>query len=141
MSTNEYLCILNKMDPSEQSDLIQNYIDELKDYEKTIPLNVPSSSRLAILSDADRRIIDIMKGVLHDGSVQLDVAFCQLLSIIRYVQRASKASQYIGFFMWFVLGGSVQLDVAFCQLLSIIRYVQRASKASQYIGFFMWFVL
>eukprot|EP01083_Nonionella_stella_P148700 471197_1 len=97
---NEYLYILNVMDPGGESNLIQNYIEEMKHYERTM-MRVHAER---LLAEADRNIVGLLELILSDGSLQLDVAFCALISIIHYVQSIAGAKEYIIFAFFFVLG-------------------------------------
>eukprot|EP01083_Nonionella_stella_P168793 570899_1 len=97
---NEYLSILSAMDPGGKSCIIPKYIEELKHYESSLIYG----QKERILREADDRIIGLLRLILKDGALQLDVAFCMVLSIIHCVQKVTFAMEYIAFALYFVLG-------------------------------------
>eukprot|EP01083_Nonionella_stella_P211385 764357_1 len=104
----EHLHLLNTMDPCGQSDIIDRYIEEAKYYETNTTLH-------DILDDDDthrekwnvirNNVIQILQGILNDGAIPLDVAFCRLSIILPYLQHHTMLSvDFIAFFVYFLVG-------------------------------------
>eukprot|EP01083_Nonionella_stella_P218995 784828_1 len=101
ISNNEYIHVLNTMDPCGQSDIIRRYIDEANDYATH---NVATLEHLLEHGDA-HTLIQILEGILNDGTIPFDVAFCRLIIILSYIQlHVSFATECIVFFAYFLVG-------------------------------------
>eukprot|EP01083_Nonionella_stella_P062833 163354_1 len=89
-SVSEYLHVLDTMKPYGQSDIICRYVEEANDYESRTPLEEVSRydvNRESLgLHHIDSKIIELLQGILNDGAISLDVAFCRLIIILPYVQ-------------------------------------------------------
>eukprot|EP01083_Nonionella_stella_P170723 581625_1 len=98
----EYLHILTRMNPCGQSDIIDRYVEEATNYETNTPLK---EARDKSFQPIEHKFIQILDGVLNNGEVPLDVAFCRLIIILPYAQRWSTYStEFIGVFLYFILG-------------------------------------
>eukprot|EP01083_Nonionella_stella_P278027 945351_1 len=91
----EYFHVLNSMSPCGQSNIIDRYIEEAKQYQiKTQfgPLkevhahNHTNRGNDQGLRTVENQIIQILEGILNDGALSFDVAFCRLIIILPYVQ-------------------------------------------------------
>eukprot|EP01083_Nonionella_stella_P023330 64515_1 len=101
ISNNEYIHVLNTMDPCGQSDIIARYIEEANDYATH---NVATLEHLLEHGDA-HTLIQILEGILNDGTIPFDVAFCRLIIILSYIQlHVSFATECIVFFAYFLVG-------------------------------------
>eukprot|EP01083_Nonionella_stella_P117374 349731_1 len=99
-----YLDILTTMAHYGQSDIIDRYVEEATNYEtKTLWAEIQGSDDgLNIIRS---KFIQTLDGILNDGAVPFDVAFCRLIVILPYAQQYSQyASEFIGVFLYFVLG-------------------------------------
>eukprot|EP01083_Nonionella_stella_P038075 103694_1 len=99
-----YLDILTTMAHYGQSDIIDRYVEEATNYEtKTLWAEIQGSDDgLNIIRS---KFIQTLDGILNDGAVPFDVAFCRLIVILPYAQQyAQYASEFIGVFLYFVLG-------------------------------------
>eukprot|EP01083_Nonionella_stella_P188222 693283_1 len=105
----EYFYVLKGMylDPFGQSDIIDSYIEEARAYKTTTPLKVvegPSHVVRERLHDIEQKVLDMLEGILNDGAMPLDVAFCRLIILMPYVQRSVFAGVYVAFFFYFIVG-------------------------------------
>eukprot|EP01083_Nonionella_stella_P118502 353800_1 len=104
----EYLHILNTMNPCGQSyiEIIDRYVEEATRYERNTSLGVVhGNGNGKNLRYIENQVIEILDGILNDGAVPLDVAFCRLIIILPYVQfRSRYACEFIGFFIYFIVG-------------------------------------
>eukprot|EP01083_Nonionella_stella_P118501 353799_1 len=103
----EYLHILNTMNPCGQSYIIDRYVEEATRYERnTIFGVVHGICKNLNLRFIEHEVIEILNGILNDGAVPLDVAFCRLIIILPYVQPrgGQYAPEFIRFFLYFILG-------------------------------------
>eukprot|EP01084_Bolivina_argentea_P090402 162922_1 len=69
--------------------IIDSYIEEAKAYQATTPLKVvegPSHVVRERLHDIEQKVINILEGILNDGAMPLDVAFCRLIILLPYVR-------------------------------------------------------
>eukprot|EP01083_Nonionella_stella_P118503 353802_1 len=100
----EYLHILNTMNPCGQSEIIDRYVEEATDYERNTPLGVVHGND-ENLYHIENQVLEMLDGILNDGAVPLDVAFCRLIIILPYTQRRLLyAAEFIGFFLYFIVG-------------------------------------
>eukprot|EP01083_Nonionella_stella_P132154 401681_1 len=104
----EYLHVLNTMDPCGQSDIISSYVEEAKDYDANTALEdilAHDDAHLEKLHHIQNKVIQILDGILNNGAMALDVAFCRLIIILPYVQsHRTFAAVFITFFLYFIVG-------------------------------------
>eukprot|EP01083_Nonionella_stella_P270706 916835_1 len=120
----EYLHILTRMNPCGQSDIIDRYVEEATNYETNTPLK---EARDKSFQPIEHKFIQILDGVLNNGEVPLDVAFCRLIIILPYAQRCSNYSaQFIGSFVYFILGScfpSLRQKIDLNPQSKVVRYL------------------
>eukprot|EP01083_Nonionella_stella_P304509 1058663_1 len=93
----EYFHVLNTMNPCGQSEIIDRYVEEAQDYEAKSALLKSHTMR--------SKVIELLEGILNDGAMPLDVAFCQMIIILPRVQcHAASAVEFIAFFVYFLVG-------------------------------------
>eukprot|EP01083_Nonionella_stella_P314052 1129889_1 len=114
----EYVHVLNTMNSCGQPDIIGRFIEEATDYQTKTALELEQIDDMnrAMLLTIENKIIELLEGILNDGAVPFDVAFCRLLIILPYVHTSPFAFGFIGFFFYFVLGScfpSVRKHITF----------------------------
>eukprot|EP01083_Nonionella_stella_P257000 880122_1 len=106
----EYFNVLNTMDHYNRS-IINSYIEEAKHYQ------TKSRLQFACMNDVDRQglciidetIIELLEGILNDGRIPFDVAFCRLIVILPYAQHTRFSIEYVAFFFCWLLGSCFPL--------------------------------
>eukprot|EP01083_Nonionella_stella_P188221 693282_1 len=106
----EYFRVLEGMylDPFGQSDIIDSYIKEAEDYYK-------ATTRLKVLEgplhvvrerfhNIEQKLINMLEGILNNGAMPLDVAFCRLIILMPHVQPSVFAGTFVAFFFYFIVG-------------------------------------
>eukprot|EP01083_Nonionella_stella_P086002 238665_1 len=108
----EYLHVLKTMNHCGQSNIIANYVEEANNYESNTALEDISEHddvRGAKLHKIQNKVIQILNGILNDGAMPLDVAFCRLLIILPYTQlHLASAIEFMAFFIYFLVGSCFQ---------------------------------
>eukprot|EP01083_Nonionella_stella_P023331 64517_1 len=102
----EYFHVLKIMDPCGQSDIIDRYIEEAKDYQTKTALELEqfedtNRDKLRTIED---KMIELLEEILNDAETPFDVAFCRLIIILPYVHTGPFAVEFIAFFFYFMLG-------------------------------------
>eukprot|EP01083_Nonionella_stella_P079285 217417_1 len=122
----EYLHILTKMNPCGQSDIIDRYVEEATNYETKTSLQLEEASH-ASLRTIENKFIQILNGILNNGEVPFDVAFCRLIIILPYAQRcADYSAEFIGSFLYFILGScfpSLRQKIDLNPQSKVVRYL------------------
>eukprot|EP01083_Nonionella_stella_P164640 545515_1 len=134
----EYFHVLEGMylDPFGQSDIIHSYIEEAKDYKATTTLKVvegPSHVVRERLHDIEQKFINILEGILNDGALPLDVAFCRLIILLPYVQPSVFVVVFVAFFFYFIVGSCFPSLRKHIKLLWDMPEEYEDSKLLQYL--------
>eukprot|EP01083_Nonionella_stella_P174114 602663_1 len=99
---NHYLHALSTMDTCGQTDIIQQYNQEAKHYQRQNTFNMcPTASDF--LAYIHKQIIGLLQEILT-GSLPLDVAFCRLIVLYGHVDCDTSYDQYVAFLFYFILG-------------------------------------
>eukprot|EP01083_Nonionella_stella_P061492 160238_1 len=114
----EYFHVLNTMNCYDQSELISRYIEESREYRSKAPLQFKCMNALDRegLCTIDDKIIELLEGILNDGRIPFDVAFCRLIIILPYAQHTAFSIEYVAFFFCWLLGScfpSVRQNIEF----------------------------
>eukprot|EP01083_Nonionella_stella_P305012 1062465_1 len=116
--------------------IIDSYIEEAKAYQATTPLKVvegPSHVVRERLHDIEQKVVDILDGILNDGAMPLDVAFCRLIILMPHVQRSVFAGVYVAFFFHFIMGSCFPSLQKHIKLLWAVSGRVEDSKVLQYL--------
>eukprot|EP01083_Nonionella_stella_P086001 238659_1 len=136
----EYFHVLNTMNPCGQSVIIDRYVAEAQDYEAKSALELKHDDTHQDKSHTMRcKVIEMLEGILTDGAMPLDVAFCQMIIILPYAQsHAESAAEFVAFFVYFLVGScfpSLRPNItSICQYLSQCPlYQYRKSTLVRYL--------
>eukprot|EP01083_Nonionella_stella_P062008 161351_1 len=134
----EYFHVLEGMylDPFGQSDIIDSYIEEANAYKARTRLKVVEGPLHVVrerLHDIEQKVVDILDGILNDGAMPLDVAFCRLIILLPYVQPSVFVVVFVAFFFYFIVGSCFPSLRKHIKLLWDMPEEYEDSKLLQYL--------